>query len=90
MSSHPSTTEPAEPKQIQEDRIKERLDRVKYRPRSMQGSVKRFANCKNQNISIVAPHEMYGGPLREWIEYEAILDLHIEGLVDITFIHWWT
>ncbi|GJV95054.1 hypothetical protein Tco_1546631 [Tanacetum coccineum] len=30
MSSHPSTTEPAEPKQIQEDRIKERLDRVKF------------------------------------------------------------
>ncbi|GJY04040.1 ulp1 protease family, C-terminal catalytic domain-containing protein [Tanacetum coccineum] len=40
MSSHPSTTEPAEPKQTQEDLIKEWLDRVKYRPRSMQGSVK--------------------------------------------------
>ncbi|GKB81733.1 ulp1 protease family, C-terminal catalytic domain-containing protein [Tanacetum coccineum] len=90
MSSHPSTTEPAEPKQTQEDLIKERLDKVKYRPRSMQGSVKRFTNCKNQNISIVAPHEMYDRPWREWIEYEAILDLHIKGLVDITFIHWWT
>ncbi|GJQ95272.1 retrotransposon protein, putative, ty1-copia subclass [Tanacetum coccineum] len=88
MSSHPSTTEPVEPKQTQEDRIKERLDRVKFRPRSIQGSVKRFANCKN--ISIVAPLEMYGGPWREWIEYEAILDLHIEAKIDITFIHWWT
>ncbi|GJW09663.1 hypothetical protein Tco_1575490 [Tanacetum coccineum] len=38
MSSHPLTTEPVKPKQ-KEDRIKERLDRVKYRPRSMQGSV---------------------------------------------------
>ncbi|GJV65988.1 RNA-directed DNA polymerase, eukaryota [Tanacetum coccineum] len=88
MSSHPSTTEPVEPKKTQEDRIKERLDRVKYRPRSIQGSVKRFTNCKN--ISIVAPLEMYDGPWREWIEYEAILDLHIEGKIDITFIHWWT
>nr|GFA21494.1 ulp1 protease family, C-terminal catalytic domain-containing protein [Tanacetum cinerariifolium] len=33
---------------------------------------------------------MYGEPWREWIEYEAILDLHIEGKIDITFIHWWT
>ncbi|GKB25451.1 ulp1 protease family, C-terminal catalytic domain-containing protein [Tanacetum coccineum] len=88
MSSHSLTTEPAEPKQTQEDRIKERLDRVKYRPRSIQGFVKRFTNCKN--ISIVAPLEMYDGPWREWIEYEAILDLHIEGKIDITFIHWWT
>nr|GEY72425.1 ulp1 protease family, C-terminal catalytic domain-containing protein [Tanacetum cinerariifolium] len=51
------------------------------------GSVKRFANCNN--ILIVAPLEMYGGPWRECIEYEAILDLHIEGKIDITFIHWW-
>ncbi|GKF68962.1 hypothetical protein Tco_0198641, partial [Tanacetum coccineum] len=26
---------------------------------------------------------------QEWIEYEAILDLHINAKVDITFIHWW-
>ena len=44
---------------------------------------------KNQNISIVAPKEMYATRWEEWIEYEAIVDLHVEGKVDISFIHWW-
>ncbi|PWA78073.1 ulp1 protease family, C-terminal catalytic domain-containing protein [Artemisia annua] len=31
---------------------------------------------------------MYANPWKEWIEYEAIVDLHGQGMVDITFIHW--
>ncbi|PWA68561.1 ulp1 protease family, C-terminal catalytic domain-containing protein [Artemisia annua] len=49
----------------------------------------RFLKCKNRNIPIVAPKEMYAKPWNEWIEYEAIVDLHVEGKVDISFIHWW-
>ncbi|GJW19074.1 ulp1 protease family, C-terminal catalytic domain-containing protein [Tanacetum coccineum] len=52
-------------------------------------SVKRFTKCKKKTFSIVAPHEMYFKDWEEWIEYEAILDLHINAKVDISFIHWW-
>nr|GEY06841.1 ulp1 protease family, C-terminal catalytic domain-containing protein [Tanacetum cinerariifolium] len=44
---------------------------------------------RQQNITIVAPHEMYVKHWEEWIEYEAILDLQVKAKVDITFIHWW-
>ncbi|GJU71648.1 hypothetical protein Tco_1263053 [Tanacetum coccineum] len=32
---------------------------------------------------------MYVDHQEEWIEYEAILDLHINTKIDITLIHWW-
>nr|GEX55877.1 ulp1 protease family, C-terminal catalytic domain-containing protein [Tanacetum cinerariifolium] len=44
---------------------------------------------RQQNITIVAPHEMYVKHWEEWIEYKAILDLQVKAKVDITFIHWW-
>nr|GEY14496.1 ulp1 protease family, C-terminal catalytic domain-containing protein [Tanacetum cinerariifolium] len=89
MSSHPVTSEPAKPEQTQEERYTERLDAVKYRPKYYRDSVERFAKCKNRVISIVPPKDMYVGPWEEWIEYEAILDLHINTKIDITCIHWW-
>ena len=76
-------------KQTQEERVQERLHKLKGRPEPFNESETRFTKFKNQNISIVAPPEMYGKHWQEWIEYEAILDLHINLEVDITFIHWW-
>ena len=76
-------------KQTQEERVQERLLKLKDRPVLFTKYETRFTKFKNQNISIVAPPEMYGKHWQEWIEYEAILDLHINGQVDITFIHWW-
>ncbi|GJV74721.1 uncharacterized protein Tco_1506305 [Tanacetum coccineum] len=89
VSSHPVTSEPVKPKQTQEERVKERLDKLKHKPKPFQDSVKRFTKCKKKTFSIVAPHEMYFKDWEEWIEYEAILDLHINAKVDISFIHWW-
>ncbi|GKD93653.1 hypothetical protein Tco_1373490, partial [Tanacetum coccineum] len=89
VSSHPVTSEPVKPKKTQEERVKERLDKLINKPKPFQDSVKRFTKCKKKTISIVAPHEMYFKDWEEWIEYEAILDVHINAKVDISFIHWW-
>ena len=89
MPSHSATSEPVEPpKQTQKERVQERLNKVKSR--AFKNSLTRFTTCENQNISIVAPREMYANPWKEWIESEAIVDLHGQGMVDISFIHWWT
>ena len=88
MQSHLVTVEPVKP-MTQEVRDKERLDKLKCRPKIFKDSARRFTKCKNRNIPIDAPHNMYVKPWGEWIEYEAVLDLHIKAKVDITFIHWW-
>ncbi|GKB60885.1 ulp1 protease family, C-terminal catalytic domain-containing protein [Tanacetum coccineum] len=89
MSSHHVASEPAEPKQTQEERVKERLNKLKHQPEALRDSAKRFTKCEKVLVSVVPPHEMYDKPREEWIEYEAILDLHINAKVDITFVHWW-
>ncbi|PWA72519.1 ulp1 protease family, C-terminal catalytic domain-containing protein [Artemisia annua] len=88
MQSQLATVEPVKPK-TQEERYKERLDKLEDRPKLFKESARRFTKCKNRNIPIDAPHNMYVKPWGEWIEYEAVLDIHIEAKVDITFIHWW-
>ena len=88
MLSH-SATERVKPRQTEEERVQKRIVKLEDRPKAFKDSLRRFLKCKNRNIPIVAPKEMYAKPWNEWIEYEAIVDLHVEGKVDISFIHWW-
>ena len=88
MLSH-SATECVKPRETEEERIQKRIVKLEDRPKAFKDSLRRFLKCKNRNIPIVAPKEMYAKPWNEWIEYEAIVDLHVEGKVDISFIHWW-
>ncbi|GKD60200.1 hypothetical protein Tco_1297709, partial [Tanacetum coccineum] len=48
VSSHPVTSEPVKPKQTQEERVKERLDKLEHKPKPFQDSVKRFTKCKKK------------------------------------------
>nr|GEY66157.1 hypothetical protein [Tanacetum cinerariifolium] len=83
------TSEPVKPELTQEKRVKERLDILICKPKIFQDSMKRFMKFENKNISIVAPRDMYSKDWQEWIEYDAVLDLHINAKVDISLIHWW-
>lgn len=66
------------------------LEQIKKRPQKIQDLVDRLATHVGQNyvITVTSPDGMYPQPVAENIPYSELLNMFLNGWIDVTVIHW--